>query len=189
MISLAFDTPPPSTTLDVATEKELNWQKAYNNSQRPTPVEKKMKNNDDDEYYKAQQANQITLQQIKDEKEWKQQQHATPKTTATPTPRTSLSGVNKKSHQDVDVAHRVANDEENDDEGQVNENEHLLGGQEQQQPTANSATAQLPQARAIFKGFKASLDRDKQHEYNIDGEAYPLQGKSNISNQVRLWFL
>ena len=180
----------------MATEKELNWQKAYNSSQRPTPVEKKMKNNDDDEYYKAQQANQITLQQIKDEKQWKQQQQpqhqqhatprttATPKTTATPTPTTSmttsLSGVNKKSHQDVDVVHRIADNEENDDEGQVNENEHLLGGQEQQQPTTNNATAQLPQARAIFKGFKASLDRGKQHEHNMNGEAYPLQGKSNI---------
>ncbi|XP_065372260.1 sodium/hydrogen exchanger 9B2 [Calliphora vicina] len=148
-MSNPFETPPTTaataSVLDAANEKELNSQKAYN-SQRPTTEWEIHDDKYDDDYSKAQQANQITLQQIKNE-----QQRGITKAT----------GVNKKIHQDDGDD----DDEVREDALESNENEHLLGGQEQQQVTQKSATETA--ARFNFKQTStATSDGGSSGKYN-----------------------
>lgn len=144
----AFETPPTTdataSVLCAANEKELNSQKAYN-SQRPTAEWEIHDDKDDEDYSKAQQANQITLQQIKNE-----QQRGIAKATR----------VNKKIHQDDGDD----DDEVREDGLESNENEHLLGGQEQQQVTKNSAT--VTAARLHFKQTSTATSDGVSGKYN-----------------------
>ncbi|KAM7364323.1 na[+]/H[+] hydrogen antiporter 2 isoform 1-T4 [Cochliomyia hominivorax] len=158
-----------SKSLDATDEKELNWQKAYN-SQRSgeTSVESSKQQNvkNDDEYLKVQQANQITLQQIKNEK----QQEILAAATTTEEP--AATGVNRK----IQVAVDEDNDEVSEEDAlESNENEHLLGGQEQQklQATKSSATTAAGIARVNFKE-KVTTSLDAERSAGKTNNKYPV---------------
>ncbi|XP_046805157.1 sodium/hydrogen exchanger 9B2 isoform X1 [Lucilia cuprina] len=181
-MSNSFDIATPVvTSLDDTNEKELNRQKAYNSPRSTTTKPKceihKDKNNDD-EYSKAQQPSQITLQQIKNEK---QQREDTTKT----------AGVNKKIHQDDGDDD---DDEVSEEALEPNENEHLLGGQEQQQAMENSATvpalvnfnetstATSDERRAIYKRYREDEEADNPNKYS----ANPLGSSQSFITSTKI---
>uniref|UniRef100_A0A1I8QFD1 Uncharacterized protein n=1 Tax=Stomoxys calcitrans TaxID=35570 RepID=A0A1I8QFD1_STOCA len=131
----------PTTSLDADARKEFNWQKAYNKELHSGPTTELKyadegedddggDNNDDDNNILSatQQANQISLEQIKNAQQGPTQRLG--ENVGAAEAATAKIGVNKAMPLQNRIGEAMV---EGDEQWEANEQEHLLGGQVQHQ--------------------------------------------------------